>query len=59
MSIIKGITDEIVRQYFPESFRTIHFSIAMLIVVLYGQNHQRIAKSSVLFGGFLKKNQLI
>ena len=25
------------------------------IVVLYGENHRRIEKSSVLFGGFLKK----
>jgi hypothetical protein len=58
MSIIKGITDGIVRRYFPESFITIHFSIAMLIVVLYGQNHQRIAKLSGLFGGFLKKKSI-
>jgi hypothetical protein len=55
MSITKGITEGIFRQYFPESSRTIHFPIALLIVVLYGQNHRRIEKSSVLFGGFLKK----
>ena len=55
MSITKGITDEIVRRYFTESSRTVHFPIALLIVVLYGQNHRRIEKSSVLFGGFLKK----
>jgi hypothetical protein len=55
MSITKGITEGIFRQYFPESSRTIHFPIAFLIVVLYGQNHRRIEKSSVLFGGFLKK----
>ena len=39
----------------PESSRTVYFPIALLIVVLYGQNHRRIEKSSVLFGGFLKK----
>ena len=50
-----GITDGIVRRYFPESFKTVHFPIALLIVVLYGQNHRRIENSSVLFGGFLKK----
>jgi hypothetical protein len=55
MSITKGITDESFRRYFPESSRTIHFPIALLIFVLYGQNHQRIEKSSVLFGDFLKK----
>jgi len=54
MSITKGITDGIVRRYFPESSRTVHFPIALLIVVLYGQNHRRIEKSSVLFDGFLK-----
>jgi len=27
------------RRYFSESSRTIHFLIALLIVVLYGQNH--------------------
>jgi hypothetical protein len=55
MSITKGIADEIFRRYFPESSRTVHFPIALLIVVLYRQNHQRIEKSSVLFGGFMKK----
>jgi hypothetical protein len=55
MSITKRITDEIVRRYFLESFKTVHFPIALLIVVLYGQDHRRIEKSSVLFGGFLKK----
>ena len=55
MSITKGITNEIVRRYFPESFKTVHFPIALLIVVLYEQNHRRIEKLSVLFGGFLKK----
>jgi hypothetical protein len=38
-----------------QSSRTVHFPIALLIVVLYGQNHRRNEKSSVLFGGFLKK----
>jgi hypothetical protein len=55
MSITKGITDGIFRQYFPENSRTVHFPIALLIVVFYGQNYRRIEKSSVLFGGFLKK----
>jgi len=55
MSIIKGITDGKFRWYFSESSRTVHFPIALLIVVLYGQNHRRIENSSVLFGGFLKK----
>jgi hypothetical protein len=55
MSITKGITNENFRQYFPESSRTIHFPIALLIVVLYGQTHRQIEKLSVLFGGFLKK----
>jgi hypothetical protein len=55
MSITKGITDGIFRRYFPESFRTVHFLITLLIVVLYRQNHRQIKKSSVLFSGFLKK----
>jgi hypothetical protein len=55
MSITKGITNGNFRRYFPESSRTVHFPIALLIVVLYGQNQRRIEKSSVLFGGFLKK----
>jgi hypothetical protein len=46
---------EFVHWYFSESSTTVHFPIALLIVVLYGQNHRRIEKSSVLFGGFLKK----
>ena len=54
MLITKGITDRIFRRYFSESSRTVHFPIALLIVLLYGQNHQRIEKSSVLFDGFLK-----
>jgi len=55
MSITKGITDGNFRRYFPENSRTIHFPIALLIVVLYRQNYRRIEKSSVLFDGFLKK----
>jgi len=55
MSIIKGITDGSFRRYFPGSSRTVHLPIALLIVVLYGQNHRRIEKSSVSFDGFLKK----
>jgi hypothetical protein len=55
MSITKRITDGIFHRYFPENFRTVHFPIALLIVVLYEQNHWRIEKLSVLFGDFLKK----
>jgi hypothetical protein len=55
MSITKGITDRMFHRYFLESSRTVHFSIALLIVVLYRQNHRRIEKSSVLFGSFMKK----
>jgi len=33
MSITKGIINGKFRQYFPESFRTVHFSIALLITV--------------------------
>jgi hypothetical protein len=50
----ESLTDFVCR-YFPESSTTVHFPIALLIVVLYGQNHRQIEKSSVLFGGFLKK----
>jgi hypothetical protein len=39
MSITKGIIDGTFRQYFTESYRTIHFTIALLITVLYRQNH--------------------
>ena len=31
-----------------------HFLIALLITVLYRQNHRRIEKSSLLFDGFLE-----
>ena len=55
MSITKWITDGIFRQNFPKCSRTVHLPIALLIVVLYGQNQRRIEKSSVLFGSFLKK----
>jgi len=54
MLITKGITDETFRRYFTESSETIHFPIALLINVLYRQNHRHIEKSYVLFGGFLK-----
>jgi len=54
MSITKEITNEKFCQYFPESSGTIHFPIALLITVFYKQNHKRIEKSSVSFGGFLK-----
>jgi hypothetical protein len=54
MSITKGITNRKFHWYFPESSGTVHFPITLLITVLYRQNHQRIEKSSVLFGEFLK-----
>jgi len=40
------------RRYFLESFGTVHFSIALLIIVLYRQNHRRIKKSSVFLAVF-------
>jgi len=55
MSITKGITDETFRRYFSESSEIVHFSIALLIIIIHEQNHQHIEKSSVLFGDFLKK----
>jgi len=55
MSITKRITDGNFRRYFIESSGTIHFLIALLIIVFYRQNHRWIEKPSVLFGGFLKK----
>jgi len=58
MSIIKGITNEKFRRYFPESSETVHFPIVLLVIVLYRQNHRRIEKLSVLFGGFLKNFKL-
>ena len=54
MWITKGIIDETFRRYFTESSETIHFPIALLITVLYRQNHWRIEKLSVLFDDFLK-----
>jgi hypothetical protein len=54
MLITKGIIDGMFRRYFTESSGTIHFPIALLIIVLYIKNHQQIEKSLVLFGGFLK-----
>jgi hypothetical protein len=54
MLITKGNTDRMFRQYFTENSGTIHFPIALLIIVPYRQNHRWIEKSSVLFGGFLK-----
>jgi hypothetical protein len=55
MSITKGITNKQFRRYFPESSRTVHFLIALLITIPYRQNHRQIEKSSELFGGFLEK----
>jgi hypothetical protein len=54
MLITKGIIDGMFRQYFTENSGTIYFPIALLIIVLYRQNHWRIKKLLVLFGGFLK-----
>ena len=54
MSIKKGITNGNFRRYFPENSGTVHFLIALLIIVFYKQNHRWIEKSLVLFGGFLK-----
>jgi len=54
MSITNGITNGKFCHYFPESSGTVHFLIALLITVLYRQNHRRIEKLLVLFGGFLK-----
>jgi hypothetical protein len=54
MSITKGIIDGPFRRYFPESTGTVHFPIALLIIVLYRQNHRRIKMSSVLFDEFPK-----
>jgi hypothetical protein len=54
MSIKKGITNGNFRRYFPENSGTVHFLIALLITVLYRQNHRRIEKLLMLFGGFLK-----
>jgi hypothetical protein len=54
ISITKKITEGNFRRCFTKSFRTIYFPIALLIIVLYKQNHRRIEKSLVLFDGFLK-----
>jgi len=54
MLITKGIIDGMFRRYFTENSGTIHFPIALLIIVIYRQNHRRIEKSLVLFSGFLK-----
>jgi len=35
MSITKGITNEKLRRYFPESSGIVHFPIALLLTVLY------------------------
>jgi hypothetical protein len=42
MSITKGITNGKFRQYFSESSGAVHFSIALLITVLYRQNIGRL-----------------
>jgi hypothetical protein len=55
ISITKGITDEQNSSVFSRELRIVHFPIALLIVVLYGQNHRWNEKLSVLFGSFLKK----
>jgi hypothetical protein len=55
MSIIKGVTNGKIHLYFLESSGTVYFPIALLIIVLYRQNHRRVEKSLVLFGEFMKK----
>jgi hypothetical protein len=50
MLITKEITNRTFRRYFIESSGSIHFSIILLITVLYRQNHRRIEKSLVIFG---------
>jgi hypothetical protein len=52
MSITKRINDDKFHRYFTKSSKTIHFPIALLINVLYRQNHRWIEKLSVLVGGF-------
>jgi len=59
MSITKRIINGKFRQYFLESSGIVHFPIALLIIIFYKQNHQRIEKSSVFFDGFLKIFDLI
>jgi hypothetical protein len=59
MSITKRIINGKFCRYFPESSGTVHFPIALLIIIFYKQNHQWIEKSSVFFDGFLKKFDLI
>jgi hypothetical protein len=54
MSITKGITNGTFRRYFPNSSRTVHFLIKVLIIVFHKRNHRWIEKSLVLFDGFLK-----
>jgi len=54
MSISRGITDGgTIRWYFSKSTRIVHFSITLLIIIIYRQNYRRDEKSSVLFDGFL------
>jgi hypothetical protein len=50
----KGNNQQKIQSVFSESTGTIHFIIALLIIVLYRQKYRRIEKSSVLFGEFLK-----
>jgi len=50
----KGNNQQKIQSVFSESTGTIHFIIALLIIVLYRRKYRRIEKSSVLFGEFLK-----
>jgi hypothetical protein len=52
MSITDVIINGIFHRYFSKNFGTVHFSIVLLVTVLYKQNYRRIENSSVLFGGF-------
>jgi len=54
MPITKRITNRKFRRCFSENSETVHFSIALLITVLYRQNHRRIENSSVLFDRLMK-----
>jgi hypothetical protein len=50
----KGNHQQKIQSVFSESTGTIHFIIALLIIVLYRRKYRRIEKSSMLFGKFLK-----
>jgi hypothetical protein len=49
ISITKGITNRKFHRYFLESSKIVHFQIALLITVLYRQNHWRVEVISVIW----------